>query len=309
MDDDEAWREHYLVTRLITNPGERAALYRGAQQGHFACVVRGVYVTAAYWSSLDVEARHLARMRATELLHPGVVFSHLSAALAWGLPIVGARLTVPHSIVDAAHGGRSLNGLARHTLGIPDDVHVVGGLNLTSPADTIVHVAGSYPPETSVPVLDAALARSEWRLAPVELISAAVRLNSSAGPVRAEWALRFADPRSGSAGESLSRVTFWRLRLPAPQLQCRFDDRHGLIGIVDFFWSEFRVVGEFDGLGKYLRDEYRGGRSTAEVVLDEKRRENRLRAVDLRVARWEWADARSGSTLRRILLDAGVRAS
>ena len=306
--DDESWRDHFLATRSITNPGERAALYREAARGRFAAVIRGVYLPADEWEPLHAESRALARIRATELVRPGTVFSHLSAALVWGLPIVATRLQVPHSVVSPSGGGRSRNGLIRHTIGVPADIRRVDGLWVTTPHDTVLHVASSSRPETSVPILDAAFARQDWGLDRNGLLRAAELLPASEGPVRASWALRFADARSGSPGESLSRVSIWRHRLPAPDLQCRFADSRGLIGIVDFYWPEFGLVGEFDGLGKYFRDELMNGRDAASVVVDEKRRENRLRAVDLRVARWEWSDALAGAPLRRILMDAGLRA-
>jgi hypothetical protein len=306
--DDETWRETFLATRDITHPGERAALYREAARGRFVAVIRGVYLPAEQWAALHPEGRHLARIRATELVRPGTVFSHISAALVWGLPVVGMRLAAPHSVAPTSAGGRSLNGLIRHTIGIPTDVRRVDGVLVTAPHDTMLHVAGTVRPETSVPILDAAFAQDSWNADRDRLLADAERLAFTAGPVRASWALRFADRRSGSAGESLSRVAIWRQRLPAPDLQRRFDDRLGLIGIVDFFWPEQRLVGEFDGLGKYLRDELRNGPDAAAVVVEEKRRENRLRALDLGVARWEWADARSGARLATILKDAGLRA-
>jgi hypothetical protein len=75
----------------------------------------------------------------------------------------------------------------------------------------------------------------------------------------------------------------------------------------DFWWPETGLVGEFDGRGKYLRDEFTRGRTTAEVVLDEKRRENRLRALGLTVVRWEWADALMPRRLEMILTGVGLR--
>lgn len=305
--DDELWRDRYVLSSLITNPGERAALYRAAQRGRFTCVVRGVYVETSEWARLGVEERHLARMRAIELLRPGTVFSHVSAALAWGLPVVAADLAVPHSVVTPADGGRSMNALVRHTIGIPEDVRVVGGLHVTSPEDTAVQMAMTARPETSVPLLDALLAEKRWQVESGRLAERVAAHPGWPGAARGTWAVEFADPRSGSPGESMSRVTMWRLRLPAPELQCRFDDRLGLIGFVDFWWPEFRLVGEFDGLGKYLREEMRPGKDIAQVVIEEKRREDRLRARDTRVARWGWDEARSPSALRRILLDGGLR--
>lgn len=307
MDDD--WRADYLLTPHISNPGERAALYRAAARGEFVRVVRGAYVAREAWESLDFEGRHLARMRGIALLRPDTVFSHLSAALAWGLPVIGGDLALPHSVVDVAPGGRSMTGLRRHALGIPESVHRRGGLLVTSPSDTAVHIASGYPPEVSVAVLDAALARAELGVERDGLLQAASTLPASSGSARATWAIRFAHPASGSPGESVSRVGIHRLGLPAPELQVRFVDARGLVGIVDFWWPDAEVIGEFDGIGKYLREAFTVGRDVAEVVLEEKHRENRLRALGPRVARWDWTVARNLAALRRRLSEAGLRAA
>jgi hypothetical protein len=95
--------------------------------------------------------------------------------------------------------------------------------------------------------------------------------------------------------------------LPAPRLQTRFSDTAGLIGYVDFWWPEWGLIGEFDGRGKYLREDLRNGKTTAEVVVDEKVREDRLRAATgARVARWGWDVARSPRLLAAALLRAGL---
>ena len=66
---------------------------------------------------------------------------------------------------------------------------------------------------------------------------------------------------------------------------------------VDFWWPATRVIGEFDGVAKYVRDEYAGSKSVAEVVLAEKTREDRLRALNTTVVRWGWAEAASRARL------------
>ena len=95
--------------------------------------------------------------------------------------------------------------------------------------------------------------------------------------------------------------------LPAPELQSRFSDAAGLIGFVDFWWPEWDVIGEFDGLGKYLREDLRNGKTPGEIVVDEKVREDRLRAATgARVVRWGWDTARSPQRLVSVLLRAGL---
>lgn len=51
------------------------------------------------------------------------------------------------------------------------------------------------------------------------------------------------------------------------------------MGYTDFHWKQAKVVGEFDGEEKYLKPEYLKGRTASQVVLEEKTRENRIRAT------------------------------
>ena len=78
------------------------------------------------------------------------------------------------------------------------------------------------------------------------------------------------------------------------------------VGYTDFYWKESRVVGEFDGEEKYLKPEFRGGRSASQVVVEEKKRENRIRAMGINVVRWDWAELAAPGTLERKLAAAGV---
>jgi len=55
--------------------------------------------------------------------------------------------------------------------------------------------------------------------------------------------------------------------------------------IVDFYWPEFRVVGEADGLVKYDDDD--GERLS---LREEKLRQEELEGLDYIVVRWTWED-------------------
>jgi hypothetical protein len=126
------------------------------------------------------------------------------------------------------------------------------------------------------------------------------------GHRRAEEAIAFADGRAASPLESVSRVSMHRIGVPQPDLQTAFADGSGRIGFVDFAWPEYGVVGEADGDAKYLDARFRGGRTADRVVLDEKVREDRLRALGLRVARWRWATACNPGSLGAALAAAGL---
>jgi hypothetical protein len=76
---------------------------------------------------------------------------------------------------------------------------------------------------------------------------------------------------------------------------------------VDFWWPDAGLIGEFDGAGKYLRAEMLRGSTTADALLAEKRREDRLRAINPRLTRWGWEVARSVPLLVHQLRGAGLR--
>ncbi|MBO9705833.1 MAG: hypothetical protein J7474_10025 [Arthrobacter sp.] len=118
--------------------------------------------------------------------------------------------------------------------------------------------------------------------------------------------LDFSDPGGFLPGESLSRVAMHRLGFPRPELQARFTDRAGLIGYTDFCWRSAKVIGEFDGRDKYVKPEYLRGRSTSDVVMAEKTREDRLRRLGFTVVRWVWADVQNPERLESLLRQAGL---
>lgn len=53
------------------------------------------------------------------------------------------------------------------------------------------------------------------------------------------------------------------------------------LGRLDFYWPQFGVVGEADGLAKY---------ESSAVLREEKHRQERLEVAGLIVVRWGWAD-------------------
>jgi hypothetical protein len=119
----------------------------------------------------------------------------------------------------------------------------------------------------------------------VALAAAVGRSAGWPGCPAARRVVAFADRRSASVGESRSRVLIRRAGLPDPVRQWEVRSAGRVLGRVDFAWPELRTVGEFDGMVKYGRL-VRPGQTPAEVVVDEKRREDAIRDEDLRVLRW-----------------------
>ncbi|WP_150307855.1 hypothetical protein [Planctomonas psychrotolerans] len=176
---------------------------------------------------------------------------------------------------------------------------------MTTVERTLIDFARLAPFGVAVASVDAALRE---RLTTRESLSGTLALNSpSRGHSRAARVFAFADPLAESPGESLSRVVMHELGAPVPRLQEEHRMWDGSRYYPDFAWPEWHVLGEFDGKGKYLNADLRNGRTAGQVVYDEKRREDRLRAATgASFARWGWDDLTHPDRLRRILTEAGL---
>lgn len=124
---------------------------------------------------------------------------------------------------------------------------------------------------------------------------------------RFDETLRFADGRSESAGESLSRALIHELGFAVPELQVELRSPSGeFLGRPEFWWRQVRLIGEFDGMTKYTRVAREQGRTAEEVLVAERRRELRLTGPDRRMIRWMGKDLMDEAGFERLLLEAGV---
>jgi hypothetical protein len=313
FDIDPDRQEQLIRASFAVTGAERNRLAHRADRGELRRLAPGIYGDAVALAALSDRAQHRQLVHARQAASPiPLTFAHASAAALWRLPRIGHWPHRTHIIAERTSGGRSTPGVIHHRVGQPsaDSIDCIDGVRVTSLARTVADLARFDDLATAVAAADSALAGLSLAGRSVvvtrEQAIAEARRKSSRGRERARFVLEFADPASGSPGESLSRLNIHRAGLPRPDLQTRFADGVGEM-FVDFCWPAYRLIGEFDGVGKYLRDEWMGGRSAAQVVIDEKRREDRLRALGWRVVRWGWADAMSVERLRRILTAAGLR--
>jgi len=314
----DQWRDEFVLDRLQRDLGARGRLRRQVRSGELVRVARGVYhapVPANLSPRRAADASYLTRVRAAQLANAEpIVLWGRSAAAAWSLPAVDPWPEAVHVVVERASGGRSNTTLQRHAVGLVEPVQV-GGLLATTLARTVVDIARSASLREAVVVADAALhglRAADGRtirapLAKDELLAELARAGSGQGVVQARLAVEIADGASGSVGESCSRVGFHLLGLPAPELQVTFYDRLGKIGTVDFWWPEFKLIGEFDGFVKYEEPAFLKGRMPQQALRDEKVREDRLRKEGRNLTRWGWSTALSLPALRAHLAEAGIR--
>ncbi len=270
---------------LFSADHPRRRLDREAAAGALVRLKQGAYVAADAWNGLHPDAQHLLKVRAFARSHPTTVFARESAALLLGLPLIAPVPDRVQAVGPRATGGRSEPGLHRWCRALRDDeLESVDGIRCTDAARTVSDLALARPFREAVPAADRALALG------ADLGRAAERMHRARGFGRVMRVLEFADARSESPGESGSRATIHEAGFPAPELQVVVRSG-GVEDRLDFGWPRYETFGEFDGRAKYIRPEYTRGRTAAEVVWDEKRREDRIRAVTgFRVVRWTWAD-------------------
>lgn len=258
------------------------------RRGELVGIRRGRYLTGPLPSR--PELRHLVRVHAAmSELAPDAVASHASAAVVHSLPIWNADLARVHATRNRRSGARRSPVTHLHAARLePDEIVVVAGVRVTSVARTVVDMARSLPFDAALVVADAALHRH--LVTPEELAEGLLRAERRRGCPAAARVLAFARPGSMSVGETRSRIALRDAGLPVPELQWRVRTSDGAeVAQVDFGWPERRTVGEFDGQVKYGRS-LRPGQDLAEVLFEEKRREDAVRAEDLGMVRWTWVD-------------------
>jgi|GEM_PF-1290874 len=128
---------------------------------------------------------------------------------------------------------------------------------------------------------------------------------SASARQRALGLARMADPLSESVGESFSRFVILDAGFPRPVLQHSFFDERGFIGRPDYWWPEFHLIGEFDGMEKYSNPEY-GDRGPGQRIRAEKERDGRLTRSEGQPLHWVWADQDQPGRLVGLLSARGL---
>lgn len=286
-------------------------LARRCNSGALVRLRHGVYVDGEAWASLRPWDQYRLKVQAAaETFAAPTVFAWHSAASVWGVPTIGHHQSV-HALTFQNDGGRSRAGVRRHYAD-PAGVKVLrhDGLLVTGRVRTVLDLAAFTSFAEAIVPLDHVLRPDAVKHLPAlskEQLLAEIEGNYTAAAARRiALAVDFADPQSGSPGESYSRALMRVAGFEAPDLQHEIRDAAGLIGYSDYYWGGAGVAGEFDGVEKYVKPEYLKGRTPSQAVVDEKCREDRIRATGRTVVRWVWADLMTPGRLERKLAAAGV---
>lgn len=250
-------------------------------------VRHGCYVRADYWHTLDERGQErlyvlLHAHTAVALSRADFAYSHVSAARLHGLPLWRADSCV-HLTATAK----------KSTLERAPDVKIhcrplnerecceIDGVRVTNQLRTLVDCALTMKYKQVLIMMDFALRNGVPRAV---LQREADKFGRHRGIKIFRAALAFANGSAESAGESLTRELIDVCGLPAPVLQLEVASRGGVYR-ADFAWPRYKVIVEFDGEGKYF--DYR---PTADVLRDERRRENELIEQGWTVIRIVWGD-------------------
>lgn len=301
-----------FVRDIVKTERDDRPLRRERDAGIRRRLRRGAYVDEAQWADLTPLERYQVKILAvvhTRRRMPVVAFD--SAAALWGYPRMASWPAAVDIIVDSASGARSRNGVTVHRDYLePEDVVEIDGMLVTSPQRTLVDLARTAERAVSVAAIDRALNEQrstlQNRVTVQQLVDVCERVVTPRGGRRARTVIEFSDGRADNAAESVSRLQIFELGFPIPVLQRRHVNPRGGYYYTDFEWPEYMVIGELDGLSKYLKQEYLRSMTPGQAVVEEKIREDDLRTEGNRFARWLPDDALHPAELRRILLKVGL---
>lgn len=280
--DLEAWGIDAGICRTML----RRRLWIRLRQGVYA----DVGIVDAHHSP---QQRHQLDLAAAvhALIEPAFAFG-VSSAVLHDLPVPNAllqasdihllrRVGTDHRVLGDRYVRSTKAPAVRITGHALDDLEMVTIANIPSVDQSIAALSASaaMPLDWAVAVLDAVCFQNEAARSRMADLVAQWPLLLGIGMTRRAVPL----VRTGAQSplESISRVRLVSCGLPEPELQVPMHDDQGLIGYLDMWWPTLGVIGEADGEMKY--DDPR-------ILLAEKYREDRLRALGFAVVRWSWAE-------------------
>lgn len=232
------------------------------------------------------------------------VISHQSAAVIHRMATYGMSSKHVHVTINASRGGGIRGDVHTHARPLSDDdVVIVDGLRVTSPARTAVDLAMTGDHGQSLAIIDSARLRVRFPKADtrppvtVEQLEAAVDvLGRRPGLEMFRRALAESVEHSESAGESRTRAMMLEWGLPIPGLQ-----KYYRLGERDYYadFSLPGMIGEFDGMAKYADDK---DRKRYEI-----RRAGDFRSAGIAVVNWYWEDLADRGRMFKILTNEMVR--
>ncbi len=284
------------------------ALRRRVKKGQLVEPATGVFARTESWNELKRIPRARWLIRGLAQLHPSWIFCGPSAGLVQGLEVSEAQVEKVHIADRFRAKDCSSRWLARHECCGSEFVEI-DGIRVTPFLQTVhdcLRVSGF---RRGLAIADSALKVSgmdRFQLAE------AFRKKFQRYPdlLRELAIIAYADARSDNGGESMARGTMIMEGFPLPLLQVEMTDPiTGQTYRADYDWPGANGMpnfGELDGGGKYDDPTIMGGRTTTEVMRDERRRESRMTSYRAQIIRFSFEEAVSPHKLARILTAFGI---
>jgi hypothetical protein len=132
------------------------------------------------------------------------------------------------------HNRRPPNGIHAWSDGFDtDEVDVIGGIRVTTPARTALDLACRYPLGEAVAAIDALLA---------------ARYRGRRGIRQARTVLDLVDPGAESPKETWLRLLVIRNGFPRPRTQIPVYDEYGaLVAVLDMGWEDIKLALDYEG--------------------------------------------------------------
>ncbi len=127
-----------------------------------------------------------------------------------------------------------------------DEVEVVNGVRVTTPARTALDLACRYPLGMAVAAIDALARATHLKIADVELLAG--RYKGRRGICKARNVFNLVDPGAESPQETWLRLLVIRNGFPPPQTQIPVYDEYGaLVAVLDMGWEDIKLALDYEG--------------------------------------------------------------
>lgn len=272
-------------------------------------VERGVFTLAEIWNGLSSRERALFRIKGLASAHPTWGFWGYDAALLWELELPNDLLGNYHIVQTSVRMSLSL-GICLMRPQAAGELELVDGVHATSFWRTVEDCLLRAPFSYGLAIADSAL-----RLSGETRNDLLARLDSDCsarrGYRRARAIASYADGSSENGGESRFRAFFIVYGFAEPVLQAEFADplEKGRTFRVDYLWEledGGLLIGELDGLDKYVAGEGSDAKADVEAFAAERQRESHLTLLGHRVLRFAFDELKDPRTLIEKLEIAGV---
>ncbi len=288
----------------------RKALETRLRGGLLVSPAPRLFVRAQYWGGLTSTQRHRHVLLGLGRLHPSWVACGISAAVAHELQVPYRLLDGKTHVTGCDKHAKTWGEIRVHKASREIEPVIVGGIPVTSVPQTALDCARLVDARGGLAIADSALrvcgmAREEL----VDYVEAHGR--GLRGITLAREVASMADARSANGGESIARRVMHELGYALPELQVCFADpmdpqrRY----YADFVWPHAEgglVIGELDGVEKYMDPEMTGPDGLRGAVLRERRRESRLTITRAAIARFSYAEVLDLGWFDRLLATFGV---